>query len=134
MSRHERRANPDQWWKLSGYFDGSTKSVHGIDEKYAQYVKGEVGDIIVVEVPTNMSTPERVALMQGFREMATAMGEEHRFMFIPDNIRFLNVTPVDRETARQLDQKFRVRKIEANVRTAKIDAAQNPGSGEGQSS
>ncbi len=130
-NRHERRANPDQWWKLVAYFDGSTKTVHGLDEKFSQYVKGTIDDIVVIEVPTNLPPQERLAIMQGFREMAAGMGEEHRFMIVPDNIRFLRVVPVDRDTTRQLEHRLKVRRVEASVRTAKADVAdQNPGSGE----
>lgn len=128
MSRQDRRANPDQWWKLSGYFDASTKKVHGLDEKYAQYVKGSIGDIVVIEIPANMPSQDRNALMSGFQEMAAGLGEQHRFMFVPDNIRFLKVSPVDRDTSRHLDRQAMNRRVDASVRAARAD--QNRGSGE----
>lgn len=133
-NRQERRANPDQWWKLVGYFDESTKAkVHGLKDEYAQYVKGSIDRVIVVALPSDIPISQRAALMEGMRQSARLAGNEHEYLVVPDSVKFLRVQPADRETARRLDVLYRNRRIDAQVSAAKAEAAEkarNPGSEE----
>lgn len=83
MNRKDRRADPPRWYKLDAYFDKRTEHVHGLDDKHAQYVLGRIDDIVIVQVPDDMAPAQRIAFMQGFREVAALASQEMKYILVP---------------------------------------------------
>jgi hypothetical protein len=122
-NRKERRADPARWYRLDGYFDKRTDHVHGLDEKHAQYVLGRIDDIVIVQVPDEMPPAQRMAFMQGFREVAALASQEMKYILVPSSVKMLRLIPVDATTSKELDRQMRLRQVEANVRAEKATAA-----------
>lgn len=121
MSRKDRRANPDQWWKLVGYFDKDTKTPHALGDQYAQYVKGSIDDILVIQLPDTLPAAERLAIMRGIQEVLSIAEKDQRVLIVTDSVKFVRVQPLDPATCKSLDKQMTVRRIEANVRAGKAE-------------
>ncbi|MCZ2109357.1 MAG: hypothetical protein LC118_07305 [Dehalococcoidia bacterium] len=124
MNRKDRRADPPRWYKLDAYFDKRTEHVHGLDDKHAQYVLGRIDDIVIVQVPDDMAPAQRIAFMQGFREVAALASQEMKYILVPSSVKMLRLRPVDPAASKELDRQMRLRQVEANVRAEK---ASKPG-------
>jgi len=124
MNRKDRRADPPRWYKLDAYFDKRTEHVHGLDDKHAQYVLGRIDDIVIVQVPDDMAPAQRIAFMQGFREVAALASQEMKYILVPSSVKMLRLRPVDAAASKELDRQMRLRQVEANVRAEK---ASKPG-------
>jgi len=123
MNRKERRANPDQWWKLVA------QSLDRIDlpelpDEYAQYVKGSIGDVLVVALP-NLPPSETVALVKGVRELCALM--DRQVVVVPDAVKFCRFRPVvNQEQIKKLDGRLRNSQLAARARAAIVDKGDEP--------
>jgi len=114
MNRRNRRANPSQWYKFDAYQlpDG----VHGLGEKYSQYVRGELGELVVVAIPSDLPPAERQAFMEGFRETIALVSDQLKFVMVPDTVQMLRLSPVSPEVAKDLNRQLRMRQVSARIR------------------
>lgn len=119
MSRKDRRANPDQWWKLVGI---AGRMPEDLPEQFTQYAKGMIDDIVVIQIPEGLSHDETAALLRGIKETIALSGIEHQFMVIPPHVKMLRLRPVDHEIGKKLDRELSLRRL--------AQRPGNPGSGE----
>lgn len=125
MNRKERRANPDQWWKLVAYSDG--KVGHELPEQFAQHVKGTIGDIIVVAVPSALPPAERVAWMQSIRESFAMAGLTQNVIVVPDSVKLCRFRPVVSEAeAKALDRQVQRSSLGTQMRMNAADKKPDP--------
>lgn len=121
MSRHDRRADPDQWYRISAASLDPSDRPAEIPPDKAAYFKGPIDKLLVFSIPTEIPTQQRIGLMQGIREFAEANGVEA--MVLDDTIKICALRKVDDHTAKLLE---RDRRLRATERAAAVAAHEKP--------
>ena len=101
-NRSERRADPDQWYQLVGHFDGQTVP-HELNGKPV-FVRGKIGDVLVVQMPSGLSPKEQFELFQGTKAALEGAGINHSMIVVPEAVKFLKLRPIDSATGKKLDR------------------------------
>ena len=117
MNRHERRANPSRWYKFDAY--SQPGGTYELSEKYAQYVLGQIDELVVVKIPSDLPPAERQAFMEGFRETISLVSDNLKFVMVPDTVQLVRLSPVSQELSKDLSRKLRLRQASSRVRAAK---------------
>lgn len=121
MSRHDRRADPDQWYRISAASLDPTDRPAEIPADKAAYFKGPIEKLLVFAIPAEIPMQQRINLMQGIREFAEANGVEA--MVLDDTIKICALRKVDEMTAKALE---RDRRLRATERSAALAAREKP--------
>lgn len=107
-TRAERRADPDQWWRISGM--GNESQVLPIGGGNEVYLKGDVQGATVVQISAELSQSMGPAVMEAVQESLKGAGIE-RAVILPAGVEFVRMEPVGPAKAKDLDRKMRVKEV-----------------------
>lgn len=102
-SRAERRADPDQWWRVSG--QASEKHVMEIGGDHEVYLKGNVEGATVVQLSPALSRAMGPAVTEAIQESLKGAGIENAII-VPAGVEFLRMEPVSAEEGKRLEHRM----------------------------
>jgi hypothetical protein len=102
----------EKWYQVVAHADQKLAAQH-LPPEITPYLKGEIGEIIVFSIPTDMRHEERFKLMQVIRAMAESAGSPS-VIVIDDSVKMMRLKALDGPTSKILDRRLRDRKTDGN--------------------
>lgn len=130
MAKKSKNESSGTWFEVVAHSDNLGKRVIEVPEGERYTVRGPVGGVMVVSIPhetlaESVKTGAFDAMMTALSTAVRGGGFEGGLLIVPEGLGFMKLNPVDRVTAKLLEQRDQREKAEYQARIEKIKREQD---------
>jgi len=124
--------NETTWMEVVAHSDSLGKHVVEVQEGQRYTVRGPVHDVMILSIPQNdlhsmVKSGQFDATMEAIATVVPGGGFEGGILLLPEGVKYMKLEPVDKLTAKLLENKNQREKIEYQRRIEQIKKEQEDG-------